>query len=81
MNVNIFFNHSIADFAVEISTAKVSNRNRDLPKVFAEKGLYIYHSKILKFSDSQFYNHSQFPPNAVYNLTKDNKAEFHALTK
>ena len=65
----------------KFSTAKVSNRNRYLPKVFTEKGLYIYHSKILKFSDSQIHNHSQFPPNAVYNLTNDNKAEFHALTK
>ena len=36
---------------------------------------------LLRFSDSQFHIHSQFPPNAVYNLTNDNKAEFHALTK
>lgn len=59
----------------KFSTAKISNRNRYLHKVFTEKGLYIYHSKILKFSDSQFHIHSQFPPNAVYNFTNDNKAE------
>lgn len=41
---------------------------------------HFYTAKITSIN-FQFHNHSQFPPNAVYNLTNDNKAEFHALTK